>query len=477
MGKARSAAIAAIVATLIAAGGTPAFADVAGPLAVTSTGLTDGQIIGPMSRFHAAWTEGAEIVKVEVYRDGTLAFTTTDPSADLRVSLTGVPTGTEATVTVRAYAAAGEWAEASTRVVVDTERPTASFTPTAGMLPSVSGVITVTPKAMSDDVTEIALIGNGVTVASVSSAPWTITYDTVGGPSYVTVRVTDRVGNRRDYSGYSVDNVPPSIGTLDFFGRPVGRVRGLSQVRVAFPGAVNYYELRVDGIRAGTWDGHKSDYSYGSTNGGLLTYDFGTRSRTAAFDVLARDVAGNEARKSFSLIVDGTGPAISSVTPAAGALVRGSRITSTVRATDPAGILDAQVNGYMANAARTVAVPAGADGRKALTWIVHDNLYNETRFVRYVVVDNTRPSLKITSGPKSGARVKGTVRIKATAADRNGVGRLELLVNGKVVARTVKAAYNFAVNTKKYGKTLRVQIRAYDRAGNVAATTTRTWHK
>ncbi|MFF5082068.1 Ig-like domain-containing protein [Actinoplanes sp. NPDC000266] len=477
MGRTRSVTIAAIVATLIVTGGTPAFAGVGDPLTVTSTGLTDGQIIGPMSRFHAAWTEGAEIVKVEVYRDGTLAYTTTDPSADLRVSLIGVPTGTEALVTVRAYGATGEWAEASTRVVVDTALPTASFTPTAGMLPPVSGVITVTPKEMSDDVAAISLIGNGVTVASAGSAPWTITYDTVGGPSYVTVRVTDRAGNRREYPGYHVDNVPPAIGALDFLGRPVGRVRGLSQVRVDFPGTVNYYEFRVDGVRAGSWDGHKNDYSYGSTKGGLLTYDFGARSRTATLDVLARDVAGNEARRTFTLIVDGTGPAITSVTPAAGALIRGSRITGTVRATDPAGIMDAQVNGYMANAAGAVSVPAGADGRKTLTWTVHDNLYNATKFVRYVVVDNTRPSLKITSGPKSGARVKGTVRIKATAADRNGVGRLELLVNGKVVARTVKATYNFAVNTAKYGKTVRVQIRAYDRAGNLAATTVRTWHR
>jgi hypothetical protein len=73
--------------------------------------------------------------------------------------------------------------------------------------------------------------------------------------------------------------------------------------------------------------------------------------------------------------------------------------------------------------------------------------------------------------------VKGTVRLAATSSDRNGVTRLELLINGKIVARTGKASYSFAINTKKYGKTIKAQIRAYDRAGNATTTTTRTWHR
>jgi hypothetical protein len=69
-----------------------------------------------------------------------------------------------------------------------------------------------------------------------------------------------------------------------------------------------------------------------------------------------------------------------------------------------------------------------------------------------VIVDNTRPALKVTKAPKSGAKVSGPVKITASATDRNGVNRVELVINGKVVARDVKAGYSFAIKAKKYGK-------------------------
>jgi hypothetical protein len=38
---------------------------------------------------------------------------------------------------------------------------------------------------------------------------------------------------------------------------------------------------------------------------------------------------------------------------------------------------------------------------------------------------------------------------------------------GKVVATDAKAGYQFTLNPKKYGKKFTVQMRAYDKAGNV----------
>jgi hypothetical protein len=58
----------------------------------------------------------------------------------------------------------------------------------------------------------------------------------------------------------------------------------------------------------------------------------------------------------------------------------------------------------------------------------------------------------------------------SAASDRNGVGRVQLFVNGKVVATDVKAGYAFALNPKKYGKNFTVQLRAYDRAGTARTT-------
>src|SRR5689334_25255297 len=129
MGKARSAAAAVIATTLIAAGGTPAYADDPAPLAVTSTGLTEDQAIGPSLRFHPVWSEGATVTKVEVYRDGVLSYPTTNWRAGLRLHLSGEPDGTEELITVRAYDSTGGWAEASTHIVVDQTPPAATISP------------------------------------------------------------------------------------------------------------------------------------------------------------------------------------------------------------------------------------------------------------------------------------------------------------------------------------------------------------
>jgi hypothetical protein len=51
------------------------------------------------------------------------------------------------------------------------------------------------------------------------------------------------------------------------------------------------------------------------------------------------------------------------------------------------------------------------------------------------------------------------------------------MINGKVVATDTTAAYKFSINTKKYGKKIQVRLRAYDRAGNVTTTSTRTWYR
>jgi hypothetical protein len=66
---------------------------------------------------------------------------------------------------------------------------------------------------------------------------------------------------------------------------------------------------------------------------------------------------------------------------------------------------------------------------------------------------------------------------RPAATDRNGVARVQLLVNGKVVATDSKAGYSFALNPKKYGKTFTVQLRAYDKAGNVRYTGKLTHHR
>ncbi|MEU4217705.1 Ig-like domain-containing protein [Actinoplanes sp. NPDC026623] len=478
MRRVRAAVVAATVGALIAAGANPAAAAEGGPLAITSTGLTEGQDFSSHIVFHPVWTGGAATAKVEVYMGGTLRATALNGkwAQGMGAQVLPAENNTDVSLTVKVYDAAGNTAAASTTVHVDLTPPSATLNPAPGA--PLGGVITVAATDVSADVAELALIdGAGKKLATATAAPWTITWNSVGGAPTAQARVTDRAGNQRTYQAWKFDNARPSISDLNgYFGTPLRRVRGVTHLGVEFSDAsgINRNEWWIDGTLV------QSIFHTGRYFDDVLTYDFGTTARTATVEVRAWDLAGNPATRTYSLVVDVTGPKITSVTPANGALVRGSRITSTVRATDPAGVNGANLNNgpWVSNPKNlTTATSAGADGRKTLTWRVFDALYNESTVTRTVIVDNTRPVLKLTKAPKSGAKVSGTVKVTASATDRNGVSRVELLINGKVVARDAKAGYGFSINTKKYGKKIRFQLRAYDRAGNAISTTTRTWHR
>jgi len=117
------------------------------------------------------------------------------------------------------------------------------------------------------------------------------------------------------------------------------------------------------------------------------------------------------------------------------------------------------------------------NGAVALQWRVFDRAGNSGSYSRTLIADNKTPTVKITSGPKNGAKVKGTVTVKVSASDASGINRVELLINGKVVAKDTAAAYSFKIKVSKYGKKLKVQVRAVDKVGNAAASASRTWKR
>ncbi|WP_433824387.1 Ig-like domain-containing protein [Actinoplanes sp. CA-015351] len=291
---------------------------------------------------------------------------------------------TDADVTVRAFDAAGNHGEATSRVHVDTQGPLATVSPPFESF--VSGVVTFTATGVSSDLARISLwdYATAREVAVTTAAPWTMKWDTAGRneAAFVQINLTDKAGN----------------STL------------------------------LDGFYA----------------------------------------------------VDNTGPAITAITPGNRALVRGATFPTSVRASDPSGIREANLKGgypVVAKPPFTVRASTGKDGLQTLTWTLTDRLGNTTTAKRVVVVDNTKPKAKITKAPANGAEVKGTVKVAVSASDRNGINRVELLINGKVVAKDAKGPYTFSVKTKKYGKKIKVQIRVYDKAGNVTKTRTRTWRR
>jgi len=470
VGKARSAAVAALAGSLIIAGGTPAHAD-GEPLAVVSTGLTEGQLIGSQTLLHPVLT-GTDITQVQVIANGVVQHTYTSVPAALPLQFSYLVTWPDQiAVTIRIADAAGETAEATTTVHLDAVLPRATFSPASGS--TVHGTsVTVTAVTVSDDVARIDLIDASSTVlASATEAPWSLSRDLPAGVAEqisLLLRVYDIAGNKITYQlNYAVDNHGPKI-TVDW---PYGSVTG------AVPGGSTFNPYVSVQDTAGV--DHVEWWSEGAlvSTGTALVYDFGKTSRTVAFEVRAWDKLGNESITPVTVRVDTTGPTITSVTPAPGAFVRGTYYHSTVKASDPSGIGWMTLNGWGIDAASNSVVSVGKDGTRVWTWVVYDSFGNPSTVKRTVTVDNTKPSLKVTSAPKNGAKVKGTVKVKASASDRNGINRVELLINGKVVATDTTSGYSFSINTKKYGKKFKVQLRAYDKAGNSYTTSTRTWHR
>ena len=85
--------------------------------------------------------------------------------------------------------------------------------------------------------------------------------------------------------------------------------------------------------------------------------------------------------------------------------------------------------------------------------------------------DTTPPSTSITT-PTNSATVSGNVVVQATASDNVGIQRVELLINGAVVASRTTSPYSFSWNTSNYVNTTHsIRTRAYDAANNSTLST------
>jgi hypothetical protein len=86
-------------------------------------------------------------------------------------------------------------------------------------------------------------------------------------------------------------------------------------------------------------------------------------------------------------------------------------------------------------------------------------------------VDSTAPTVAI-AAPLGSSTVSGTVAVDVNAADNVGVTRVDLKVNGTVVATTGAAPFSFAWDSNGVANGMQTLTAiAYDAAGNVASST------
>ncbi|MEK8051597.1 S8 family serine peptidase [Ideonella sp. DXS22W] len=88
-----------------------------------------------------------------------------------------------------------------------------------------------------------------------------------------------------------------------------------------------------------------------------------------------------------------------------------------------------------------------------------------------VAADTQAPSVAITT-PAGGSTVSGVTTIDVAASDNIGVTRVDLMVNGKLVASDTVAPYQFALDSATLGNgSASLKAVAYDSAGNSASST------
>ncbi|MEU4559275.1 Ig-like domain-containing protein [Actinoplanes sp. NPDC023936] len=466
----RAGAVAALVTSLLLAGASPASAeevpDDTKPI-VTSTGVVAGQFLGTFQRVAPVFSDNVGVDRLNLLINGELQH-----SYKISPGIWSLPlqpdtkfNGREVDLTVEAVDAAGNSGTAMTRVRVDTVAPEAEFTPRNGTaLPSA--VVTIKATEVSPDVVTIKA-SNG---AQATSAPWNLTWDPraeVNTESGLTLWVYDRAGNYAEYvRRHYIDATGPAI-TVGSLPALVGTGQTYLYARTGEVTGTDRFEWWIDGVRRSTQNGYQ--------------HDFGTRSRVATVTIKAWDRFGNASSLTRKVTVDATGPVVTWISPKSGVLLRGKTVPTSIRAvdahTESEALLGNNASGYLVCKPICSSKALLVEGKQNLVWYVYDRFGNATTVRRPVIVDNTKASLKVTKAPKNKAKVKGTVKITASASDRNGVAKVQLLVNGKVVATDAKAAYKFSLNTKKYGKKIKVQLRAYDKAGNVTTTSTRTWYR
>jgi subtilisin family serine protease len=194
---------------------------------------------------------------------------------------------------------------------------------------------------------------------------------------------------------------------------------------------------------------------------------------------IAVDPAGNSASASRSFTVsnqtaDATKPVVTITSPAGGSTVKGT-VNITYTASDNVGVKSVAIKAGTTTLCTLTAASGSCswnttsftNGAAALSAVASDAAGNSATSTATVTVSNvsdtTPPSVSITS-PMSGSRVVGNVSVTASATDNVGVAKVELFVNGVLTATSTAAPFTTRFKAPK--GTIKLQLKAFDAAGN-----------
>ncbi|MCY1078280.1 Ig-like domain-containing protein [Archangium lansingense] len=414
-----------------------------------------------------------EVTRVEFYVDGTLISTSTSPPVySANWNTANLPDGVHS-FTAKAYDITG-LSNSSPPIVVTTD----NTPPGATLLSPVPGTYvrgTAQLEAAisaNEPVTKVEFYANWSLVGTVTSPPYTLSWNTtgLGGGTYLLVaKAYDSIGNAGSSTGVSVtvDNTVPTTA----ISAPAQNALVGGTVQVSATASDSQGVERVEFYVDGTLIGTDTSAPY--------TLSWNTTTVTDEAHVLtsrAYDFAGN-VRTSTAVVVniDNTPPDAVLTSPAPGSSLRGS-VMLEASASDSSGVT--KVEFYDG----TTLIGTDTTASYVLSWNtvgvgegVHTlsvKAYDSAGKVRTsagvsVTIDNTAPTTAL-SAPAQNAAVRGTVPVSATASDNIGVAQVEFYADGTLLGSATTAPYAVSWDTTAWANgSVTLTTRAYDAVGNV----------
>ncbi len=410
----------------------------------------------------ATATDNVAVTGVQFLLDGARPFHWHGPAYSISWNTTGVANGAH-TLSAVATDTAGNTATSSVSVTMDNTPPAVSMTAPANGSYVNGGTVTATASTTdSVGVTGVQFMLDGANLGAVvtGAGPAYTFHGTPTasiGPHTLSAVATDAAGNSATTSiSVTMDTTAPTVSiTAPANGTAINGGTITVTANATDGVGVTGVQFKLDGsnFRAVvTGAGPIYSVSWNAT---------GVSSGPHTLSAVATDTAGNVGASSVSVTIATTAPAISITTPANGAYVNGGTITVTANATDSVGVTEVQseLDGVNLGAAVTGAGPtysiswntaAVTNGSHTLSAVATDAAGNTATASIPVTMNNTPPTVSMTS-PASGSFVNGgTITVTANATDSVGVTGVQFKLDGTNLGAVITGAgpsYNLTWNT------------------------------
>ncbi len=423
--------------------------------------------------------DGSGVKSVTLSGGGKSATATPDANGNFSAELTDLAEGT-INIVAQATDEQGNSASAGVKVLIDLSAPTVSLiTPTSGQY--LKGTVTLSASAGdTNEITQVEFLRGTTVLGTDTTSPYSINFDTTtvtDGNYSFTARATDSAGRTASSTAASatVDNSAPTVAITSPANGSYARQSITVSANASDTNGVVLVIFSVDG----------TVFASDSTNAYSVVLNTTTLTEGAhTLTATAIDTAGNlNTSANINITVDNSAPTTSITAPSSNAYVRGTTVSVTANASD-VGSSITEVAFYCDGSTQIgtdstapyevtwdTTTTCSTDGPHSLTSVATDSAGNTTTSVVVpVTVDNTNPSVGITT-PSNGSYVRGTtVTVSASAGDNIGVASVQFFCDGATSLGTdTTAPYSVSWDTTTTCSTNAAHILtavATDLAGN-----------